>query len=411
MSQVLQHVIDAIGPASEVNAEAAQNRVVAAGATVLERLARALGGAQHSPVPRGTRRRIVVAVGDHGCGDPGLAMGADHPSVIAAREIAAGSAALCQIARSANHTPIVIVDAGAREPGHMPDIAVSLGRGPSRDLMREPAMTIVDAVLGLEAGIALAISLTEPLTAAPLPSFEDMAIGTEPGVTPEATGLDERAGVTQPMAGRAGVTQPIAGRAGVTQPIAGHASVTQPRAGHASVTQPTVGHPDAIEAAVGPALDAIALGAIGVGSEVASAALLAAISGDVPGGLDDDLAEAAGVRGLEMRGASGLEVLATFGGAETAVLAGLILGAASMNVPVILDSYATGAAALVAAAMAPPVTGYLIAAHRGTFTHPAILAYLGLQPIFEVGLGHGEGTGAAMVLPLLDQVAAIASGR
>ncbi|MCV4607497.1 nicotinate-nucleotide--dimethylbenzimidazole phosphoribosyltransferase, partial [Escherichia coli] len=89
-------------------------------------------------------RRIVVAIGDHGCGDPGLSMGADHPSVIAAREIAAGTAALCQIARSAHGTPIVLVDAGAREPSHMPDIAIPLGRGPSRDLMREPAMTIVD---------------------------------------------------------------------------------------------------------------------------------------------------------------------------------------------------------------------------------------------------------------------------
>jgi nicotinate-nucleotide--dimethylbenzimidazole phosphoribosyltransferase len=78
---------------------------------------------------------------------------------------------------------------------------------------------------------------------------------------------------------------------------------------------------------------------------------------------------------------------------------------------VILDSYATGAAALVAAAFAPAVTGYLIAAHRGTFTHPAILDHLGLRPVFEVGLGHGEGTGAAMVLPLLDQVAALAGGR
>ena len=62
----------------------------------------------------------------------------------------------------------------------------------------------------------------------------------------------------------------------------------------------------------------------------------------------------------------------------------------------------------IAAAFAPQVTGYLVAAHRGSFTHPAILDHLGLTPAFEVGLGHGEGTGAAMVLPLLDQVAALA---
>jgi nicotinate-nucleotide--dimethylbenzimidazole phosphoribosyltransferase len=71
----------------------------------------------------------------------------------------------------------------------------------------------------------------------------------------------------------------------------------------------------------------------------------------------------------------------------------------------ILDGYATGAAALVAASLAPASADDLIAAHTGSFTMPAILVQLGLRPVFDVGLGHGEGTGAAMVLPLLDQVA------
>jgi nicotinate-nucleotide--dimethylbenzimidazole phosphoribosyltransferase len=316
MTQVLNHVIAAIGPASEANAVSVRARLAPAANPVLERLGVALAAAQHAPRPRAASKLIVVVAGDHGAGDPGIEMGADHPTVIAARAIADGSAALCQIARGG--APIVLVDAGSREPTHMPDIAIQLGRGPSRDLMREPAMTVVDAALGLDAGIALSISLSEQ--------------------------------------------------------------------------QP----------------DVLALGAIGVGSEVASAALLAALSGQPPGALRDDIAEAAGIRGLALRGASALEILATFGGSDTAVLAGLILGAASINVPVILDSYATGAAALVAAAFAPNVTGYLIAAHRGSFTQPAILDHLGLTPVFEVGLGHGEGTGAAMVLPLLDQVAALA---
>ena len=106
-----------------------------------------------------------------------------------------------------------------------------------------------------------------------------------------------------------------------------------------------------------------------------------------------------------------LELLATFGGSETAVMAGLILGLASINVPVILDSFATGAAALIATLIAPDVAGYLIAAHRGSFTMPAILEHLHLQPIFDVGLGHGEGSGAAMILPLVDQTAELATSR
>jgi nicotinate-nucleotide--dimethylbenzimidazole phosphoribosyltransferase len=161
-----------------------------------------------------------------------------------------------------------------------------------------------------------------------------------------------------------------------------------------------------------PDLAVLALGAIGVGAEVASAALVGALTRVAPRALGDALAERAGESGAALAAVtgavSGIEALAAFGGPETGVLAGLILGAASMNVPVILDGYATGAAALVAAAIAPHVTGYLVAGHRGNFTMPAMLAHLGLTPIFDVGLGHGEGTGAAMVLPLVDQVASLA---
>jgi len=155
-------------------------------------------------------------------------------------------------------------------------------------------------------------------------------------------------------------------------------------------------------------LDVLAIGALGVGSDVASAALLGAALGVPPTGLADPVAQAAGARGAALASAPPLDRLAAFGGPETGVLAGLILAAASTHVPVILDGYATGAAALVAAAFAPDVAGYLIAAHAGAFTHARILAHLGLHPIFEVGLGHGEGTGAAMILPLIDQMTALA---
>jgi nicotinate-nucleotide--dimethylbenzimidazole phosphoribosyltransferase len=142
--------------------------------------------------------------------------------------------------------------------------------------------------------------------------------------------------------------------------------------------------------------------------------LLGAALGAPPTGLGDPVAEAAGAKGAAyhrpaFHRAGALALLAAFGGPETGVLAGLLLAAAATHVPVILDGYATGAAALVAAAFAPDVTGYLIAAHAGAFTHARMLAHLGLHPIFDVGLGHGEGTGAAMVLPLIDQVTALAS--
>ncbi len=316
MSEIIRHVIASITPASAAHAEGARLLVAGAGAPMLEQLAGLLGGAQHRATPRAGQRTIVVCAGDHGVGDPGVALGADHPTVIAACAITEGASALTRIAR-ASHTAIVVVDAGAVESAAMPATVVRLGRAATRNLLVEPAMTLVDATLGLEAGIALALSLSEA--------------------------------------------------------------------------------------------DVIAVGALGVGAEVASAALLGATTGIAPVGLGDEGAEAAGALGAVAATDSGLQWLAAFGGPETAVLAGLMLAAASMNVPVILDGYATGAAALVAARLAPAVTGYLIAAHTGSFTQPAILAALGLAPLFEVGLGHGEGTGAAMVLPLVDQVAAIAA--
>jgi nicotinate-nucleotide--dimethylbenzimidazole phosphoribosyltransferase len=316
--RVLRHVIESITPASAAHAEGARLRIASAGAGVLERLAARLGGAQHTARPRAAKRTVVVCAGDHGVGDPGVSLGAAHPTVIAARAIADGSAALVQVAR-AGRAAVVLVDAGTREPGEMPASAVKLGRAPTRDLMAGPAMTVVDAALALEAGIALAVSLADD------------------------------------------------------------------------------------------GLDVLAVGALGVGSDVASAALLGAALGAPPTGLRDPLAEAAGERGAALAGAGGLDLLAAFGGPETGVLAGLMLAAASTNVPVILDGYATGCAALVAFALAPLVAGYLVAAHAGSFTHARILAHLGLHPVFDVGLGHGEGTGAAMIMPLIDQVTALTS--
>ena len=337
---VLRHVIGAITPAALAHGDAARRRVAAAGAPVLERLAAAIGAAQHTTRPRTARRTVVVCAGDHGVGDPGVALGPAHPTVVAACAIADGSAALAQLAR-AGRAPIVLVDAGTREPAELPPSAIRLGRRPSDDLMAGPAMTVVDAALALEAGIALAVALAED------------GIGISP-------------------------------------------------------TEP--GAPRGIERSeMGGGIDAIAVGALGVGADVASAALLGAATGVPPTGLADPVAEAAGARGAQLAGASALELLAAFGGPETGVLAGLMLAAASTHVPVILDGYATGAAALIAVALAPSTAGYLVAAHAGSFTHRRILAHLGLHPVFELGLGHGEGTGAAMALALIDHMAAVAS--
>jgi len=98
-----------------------------------------------------------------------------------------------------------------------------------------------------------------------------------------------------------------------------------------------------------------------------------------------------------------LDVLAKLGGFEIAGLAGLILGAAAQRVPVVLDGVITGAAALIAVHLAPAAAGYLLASHRSVEpAHGPLLAALGLEPLLDLSLRLGEGTGAALAFGLVD---------
>jgi nicotinate-nucleotide--dimethylbenzimidazole phosphoribosyltransferase len=99
-------------------------------------------------------------------------------------------------------------------------------------------------------------------------------------------------------------------------------------------------------------------------------------------------------------------VLAAFGGFEHAALAGFILGAAALRVPVILDGVIAGAAALAAVALAPDALAACFAGHRSAEPgHAVTLSYLGLRPLVDLGLRLGEGTGAVLALPLVQSAA------
>jgi nicotinate-nucleotide--dimethylbenzimidazole phosphoribosyltransferase len=98
-----------------------------------------------------------------------------------------------------------------------------------------------------------------------------------------------------------------------------------------------------------------------------------------------------------------IDVLAALGGFEIAVLTGVILGAAANRTVVLLDGFITAAAALVAARLTPASTDAVIAAHVSPEPgHRAILDELGLMPLLDLGLRLGEGSGAALALPLVD---------
>jgi nicotinate-nucleotide--dimethylbenzimidazole phosphoribosyltransferase len=183
---------------------------------------------------------------------------------------------------------------------------------------------------------------------------------------------------------------------------------------------------EAVEAGIEIARDLVAAGHrclitgdMGIANTTASAALIAAFTGrapeDVTGygtGVDEatharkiEVVRGALARaGLEERGASAepLEVLAQVGGLEHAAIAGFILGGAAERVPVVLDGVIAGAAALVAAALAPDARDTCVAGHRSAEPgHAAALAYLELRPLVDLELRLGEGTGALLALPLV----------
>lgn len=162
--------------------------------------------------------------------------------------------------------------------------------------------------------------------------------------------------------------------------------------------------------------DLIGLGDMGIGNTTAASALVAALTGRpvdaVVGrgtGLDDvGLARKRAVleRALALHRPDPrrpLEALARLGGLELAVLSGVVLGGAALRRPILLDGHPTTAAALVAVALAPRARDYLVASHRSTEPgHRVALEHLGLEPILDLGLRLGEGTGAALAMPILE---------
>lgn len=159
----------------------------------------------------------------------------------------------------------------------------------------------------------------------------------------------------------------------------------------------------------------LALGEMGIGNTTPSAALLAVFGGLSPAqacgrgtGLDD-----AGVRrkiqavekAIRVNApdpADPVDVLAAVGGLEIAALAGAMLAAAAERVPVIIDGFIVGAAALAACRLQPLTQGYLIASHRSAEqAHRMTLDLMDLQPLMDLELRLGEGSGAALALPLV----------
>ncbi len=159
----------------------------------------------------------------------------------------------------------------------------------------------------------------------------------------------------------------------------------------------------------------VLLGEMGIGNTSAAALLLARLAGhDIArcAGRGTGLDDAGLRRKLEVLGRvlalhesanAPLDALAAFGGFEIAMMVGAVLQAASLRRLIVVDGFITGAAVLVAAALAPAVLGYCVFAHRSSEAgHALLLDHLNATPLLDLGLRLGEGSGAALAWPLID---------
>ena len=157
------------------------------------------------------------------------------------------------------------------------------------------------------------------------------------------------------------------------------------------------------------------LGEMGIGNTSSAALLLARLGGfEIDAcvgrgtGLDDaglarKRAVLRGVLALHAASQEPLQALAAFGGFEIAMMAGAALQAAQERRVIVVDGFIVGAAILVAARLAPAVLGCCVFSHRGDEAgHGLLLEHLGAQPLLQLGLRLGEGSGTALAWPLLD---------
>nr|VFJ61496.1 MAG: nicotinate-nucleotide-dimethylbenzimidazole phosphoribosyltransferase [Candidatus Kentron sp. FW] len=162
--------------------------------------------------------------------------------------------------------------------------------------------------------------------------------------------------------------------------------------------------------------DLIGVGEMGIGNTTASSAIIAALTGESAAattgrgtGIDDErmghkitvIEKALQINRPDP--SNGLDVLAKLGGFEIGGIAGVILGAAARQKPVIMDGLISTVGALIAHTLASSATDYLIAAHRSVEKgHIIALDRLGKEPLFDLQLRLGEGTGAALAMNLVE---------
>lgn len=168
-------------------------------------------------------------------------------------------------------------------------------------------------------------------------------------------------------------------------------------------------------------LDIVGTGDMGIGNTTASSAICAVMTGRP---VAEVTGRGTGVNGRQLRHKikviekalavnhpdprEPLAVLAQVGGFEIAGLVGVMLAAAAHRLPVAIDGFISGAAALIACGLSPALKDFLIPAHVSVEAgHQLLLQHLGLKPLLDLDLRLGEGTGAALGIFLAEAAARI----
>jgi nicotinate-nucleotide--dimethylbenzimidazole phosphoribosyltransferase len=165
-------------------------------------------------------------------------------------------------------------------------------------------------------------------------------------------------------------------------------------------------------------VDIIAVGEIGTGNMVAGLAILGAFVDGFVEKIDDQKelvseenswnmyhAQLALARN-EPNGEDALDVLAKVGGVEIGLITGIILGAAALRRPVVLDGFVTGVAALIASGLSETSVDYVLASHSSSEdAHEFLLKHLGLSPLLDLKIRLGQGTGAVLGMSVIEAAA------
>jgi nicotinate-nucleotide--dimethylbenzimidazole phosphoribosyltransferase len=167
----------------------------------------------------------------------------------------------------------------------------------------------------------------------------------------------------------------------------------------------------------------LGIGEMGIGNTTAASAITAALTNEDPAnhtdrgtGIDDPrllhkvevIRESLAVNQPDSSNA--LDILAKVGGAEIGVMTGVVIGAALSRIAVVADGFISSAAAALAVTLCPTTRDYLFLAHRSVERgHAALTELIGLEPIFDLRMRLGEGTGAALAMHVLDASARLLS--